>query len=301
MARVQPTVVACLGKRLVNDVITEEYVARVQRLIEAITVLQGAGHEIVLVGFSGGRRPPNTRTEAEAGMKYFIESLDQNQRAMLAERIFVDPHAENSIQNAENISDELREQEIDARTVNLVLVSSDYHVDRILMVDRLMPLQSLCAQLRSIVGSVSFFRAPFTLGNWPHRNLYLLKDLLTVVRVNIEGICGLKKQKGKYIEVGATTDRLIPETVALLKAVVREVRDIGAQAQQEGAFSDSQASDVARAIELLLDVDSVLQRQHQKPFFADQTEMAELRSTCDKIDEAVGGLKKFDPDTPHKL
>lgn len=275
-------VIACLGKRLHdNGDITEEYKKRIDKMIGILRDLTEQQKEIRRIIFSGGQR------EAVRGMKYFLEALGDDKIPDYVRKTHVETRSRNTIENIMNICMELQSEGIDLRNIHLILISSDYHVDRILMVDRLMPLQSLCAPLHRLVGKLSFYRACY-----PHdksaSEVYLLKDLLNVMRVNLEGVCGIAKRDKEYKDASVTADRLIPEGVDLFERIVDRL------SKASGEVEDSDGI-LKNALPIL----ETCRRSfglRKKKLFLSEDDRSELKGNCIELDCVMKKLDKFDPD-----
>jgi hypothetical protein len=279
-------VIACLGKRLHgNGDITEEYRKRIDKMIGVLRDLTEQQKEIRRIIFSGGKG------EAVRGVRYFLEALGDDEIPNYVRKIHAETRSKNTIENIMNICTELRmelqSEKIDLQNVHLILISSDYHVDRILMVDRLMPLQSLCAPLHELVGKLSFYRACY-----PHdksaSEVYRLKDLLNVMRVNLEGVCGIAKRDQGYEDASVTVDRLIPEGVDLFEEIVDRL----SKAPGEGKDSDG----ILESTLLILETCRNSFRSRRRKLLLSEDDRDELKKNCRKLDCVMKKLDKFDPD-----
>lgn len=202
-------VVAVLGKRLKSG-ITKEYASRIDYLLSELEM----GHVAAdLIGFSGGKTGHEQISEAEVGRNYFAALA---KTPAIISKTFLDPHAQNTIENVANILAHVQETvNCSQRDVTLTLVSSDYHLERLEIIDQRMPAQSLLKPLREKVGELRFLRAPYPYHDAWQGKLYLLADKLTIMRVNIEGIRQRNLEKVLIENVRDFLDTLLALSAAL--------------------------------------------------------------------------------------
>ncbi len=123
-------VVAVLGKRLRGG-ITKEYASRIDFLISEMETGRLTAD---LIGFSGGKTGDAQLTEAEAGETYF-NGLVKDKLSNIP-TTFLDPCAKDTIENVNNILSRVQKTVKYAwRDVALTLASSDYHLERLEIID----------------------------------------------------------------------------------------------------------------------------------------------------------------------
>lgn len=183
----QVHVCALLGKVLQNGNISREFRSRLERYVEVLR--RDAGSSRLYVAICGGRG------EAEAAMRF----LEQGDGDLLPpyERRFEDPLSENSIQNFDALGRYLVSLlSPDRQRIGLTVVSSKYHIDRILFVDRHLKPQSLVNSVRLAVHPNLLFweRVEYeplysddAVVKW-FAEVYTSVERLVPMQVNIEGM-----------------------------------------------------------------------------------------------------------------
>ncbi|GAK82519.1 hypothetical protein JCM19238_55 [Vibrio ponticus] len=194
-------VLIVLGKRLVNDELTEEGRSRVSALVEVLPTLT---HKQVAIMFSGGGPEEHARTEAEALFEHFTQLAPDFDQYLSPQQVMLENQSTNSVQNlifaADLLADQLLEEHLGSKIspIRIRLVSSDYHIERIIEIDKLMPEQGLIgrfvrhAQQRGITINLPLVMAQHTIARYPYQTeqgkAFLLIDKLTTYRVYLEGI-----------------------------------------------------------------------------------------------------------------
>lgn len=179
-----------LGKKLINGRITREYADRIGFLTQELKL---GKINPDLIGFSGGKTEFTTQSEAEEGEKYF-KSLEKKLSLSVFET-FCESQSKNTVENIRNILTHVYGYiDFPAKEISLELLSSDYHLDRLEIIDERMKTQSLLKPIREMVGELNLLRVPYPYTrNYDHiqtwcSKLYRIVDKLTVTRVNIEGV-----------------------------------------------------------------------------------------------------------------
>ncbi|WP_114767000.1 YdcF family protein [Vibrio rhodolitus] len=199
-------VLIVLGKRLVNDELTEEGRSRVSALVE---VLPRLTHKQVAIMFCGGGPEEHARTEAEALFEHFTQLAPNFAQYLSPQRIMLENQSTNSVQNlifaADLLADQLLAEQLfeehlgsKISPICIRLVSSDYHIERIIEIEKLMPEQGLVgrfirhAQQRGISIDLPLVMAQHTIAQYPYQTeqgkAFLLIDKLTTYRVYLEGV-----------------------------------------------------------------------------------------------------------------
>ena len=140
-----------LGKELKDDRITLEYKDRIDCLIENLKKMDYLSNtekqdvKWLSVLFSGGQKIIGHFTEARQGQDYFETKL--NNDGLVLPTIDVDLEAKNTPQNIENILKKLDKES----KIFLYLISTDYHIQRLKDIRRLLPKnRSLLAKIDRI-------------------------------------------------------------------------------------------------------------------------------------------------------
>ncbi len=189
--------VLILGKRLVNNRITTEGAARVRALLAH---LSGADLSRTVLGFCGGTSPKQPKPEALALFEEYHHQCAEGPAAPQPRDILFDTTSSNTIQNIENISKELVATKLVRKDEELrvKLVTSDYHLERIVKIQQQMDERGL---LRILIAEAAKqgiqiklpYEVPEHVGAaYPHSSplgkLYRQVDRLTIYRVYLEGL-----------------------------------------------------------------------------------------------------------------
>ncbi|WP_104402085.1 YdcF family protein [Vibrio penaeicida] len=198
----QKLLIVVLGKRLVNNQLTLESRSRVEGLIEFLQSLNNANKKIVL-GFCGGVTHGNQSSEAEEMHKYF-RSASLGVRLPVISETLVENNSTSTVENMQMLSSILNESGVfkSNEDVQLVLVSNDYHLERIFEIQELIDEQGLLRELqkRCLVEGITLsvpyciskhvaVRYPYTQGHINgNAKLFLQVERLTTYRVFLEGV-----------------------------------------------------------------------------------------------------------------
>jgi len=186
-------VVLVLGKRLVNNSLTLEGHSRVQALS---ATLQRLNLDQTAIIFCGGATDGQTQTEAQAMFDCF-KSIHQGQ---MPPHVILEDQSTNTIENICNAADKLVASKLCrvGQAINVLLVSNDYHLNRIFEIQRLMDEQGLLTTLRNQCAQsgldlvISPMLDKHIAVPYPHHNtlgrIFLLLDELTTYRVYLEGV-----------------------------------------------------------------------------------------------------------------
>lgn len=187
-------VVIVLGKKLIRDQITVELATRVHELVKQ---LKAKKLKPDLVCFTGGKQPGGLVSEAVAGYTYFRQLCERDGVETTSFEFYLDEHAKNSIENIRNVLAEVKRRlGGTAGQCRFTLVSSDYHLRRLDEVHYLTSQQSLLSELEQAGLTWDYVQAPYPfhvsadpVTAWLAK-INLLRDELTFVRVNLEGVLG---------------------------------------------------------------------------------------------------------------
>lgn len=243
-----------LGKKLINGRPTCEFRDRIRRLVKSDP------RQFHLIVFCGGGDPP----EARVGLDEFRKQLSPDSPATeyvehggsgrfietTGSRIpvFLGDRSMKAVEIVEAARDCLAHEE--TRSMDVEIISSDYHVERFLFVDEHMPEQSLPKMIRDLnrVDGVRFLRAPYhyefvssTVSRWLGK-IYRLNDRLTVMRVNLEGLFDLK------------LDGIVPAVAADFRRTIDRIKDnLADEPEGHEASTDIRVvkKTIGRAIRLL--------------------------------------------------
>ena len=192
-------VVIVLGKRLVNSRLTLEGEARVEALSNTITSLPTERTAII---FCGGLTQGQSISEADAMYRYF-KSLNATAAHPFPERqILLENRSLNTLQNMRYAPQVLRDSGLFelwlTEPVEVILLSNDYHLERIIEVQTLMDEQGLLRVLQSECAFMGItLNIPLDISKHisvpypyegPRATAFLLLDELTTYRVYLEGV-----------------------------------------------------------------------------------------------------------------
>ncbi len=194
-------VVIVLGKRLIDNRLSTEGVSRVRALVDAVESLPMSNTAVILCG---GRTQGQSIAEADA-----MYSCFQRFSACLSEpfpesRILIENRSLNTLQNMHNAAEILCSSAVwlpptpNQLPINVILLSNDYHLERILEIQTLMDEQGLLRVLKSRCASMGIeLNISLDINNhisvpYPHHGVlaeaFLLLDELTTYRVYLEGV-----------------------------------------------------------------------------------------------------------------
>lgn len=199
-------VVLVLGKRLCDNQLTAEGHSRVAALAAYLTPMPVEQTALI---FCGGQLRGQKRSEAHAMADHF-----QHLFAPLADsytslgHLLLEGQSENTIENMENaasklIASGLCERKCDnfgqpSECVEICLVSNEYHLQRIIEIQKMMPEQGLLTTLTQrceqagLHVTISLDITQHCAVPYPHQSeqaqAFLLVDELTTYRVYMEGV-----------------------------------------------------------------------------------------------------------------
>lgn len=188
-------VVVVLGKRLVNNTLTQEGHRRVEALTECLAEMD-LQHTAVI--FCGGVSEGQLQTEARAMFDYFKRHYPY--KRAFPQHVLLEDQSTNTIENMVNAGKTLIDSELcrSGQAVKVQLVSTDYHLKRIFEIQSLMDEQGLLRLLENqclktglelqIERSIDAHYPAV----YPYQNVlaqvFLLLDQLTTYRVYLEGV-----------------------------------------------------------------------------------------------------------------
>ena len=226
--------VVVLGKRLNKNELTAEGQGRVEA---AIDYLVSRSNDEVAIAFCGGVTPGQTLSEAEVMYEYFLQLESQLESPLSIQARLLEKKSTNTIENIHNLALELIESGLfeNGQQLNVILVSNDYHLQRIFEIQSLMDAQGLLKVLEERCGqlgvSLNIERdiEQHVVVPYPHRTvqgqLFLLTDSLTTYRVYLEGTVA-----GRFVGQEQQT-RKIPAQLGL------DAIDKATQLSESGQFS----------------------------------------------------------------
>ncbi|NAX19694.1 YdcF family protein [Vibrio sp. V39_P1S14PM300] len=188
--------VIVLGKRLVGNQLTPEGEARIGAAFEA---LSHCDVDRTVLAICGGYSDSQTQSES-AAMKMRFESLClETGWDFPPAQVVIEQRSTNTIENMTCMAQTLLSSGVvnASQTIAVTLVSTDYHLKRILMVEKQMPEQGLlrllikrCAQ-HGLHLDISPSQAQHVSAPYPYAGergqLFALVDQLTLYRVFLEG------------------------------------------------------------------------------------------------------------------
>ncbi|MGR5157141.1 YdcF family protein [Vibrio owensii] len=190
-------VVIILGKRLVHDQLSAEGRSRVEALLN---VLNEFCFETTALVFCGGVTQGQTVSEADAMYRYFCQLTKAREIDFPEQQVIIENRSLNTVQNMQNAAAELLRSGLceTGQTIEVILLSNDYHLERIIEIQTLMDEQGLLRVLKSRCADMGVkLNIPLDLSyhvSVPYPNTgvlaeaFLLFDELTTYRVYLEGV-----------------------------------------------------------------------------------------------------------------
>ncbi|EMR38490.1 YdcF family protein [Vibrio harveyi] len=190
-------VVIILGKRLVHDQLSAEGRSRVEALV---SVLNQWDFESTALVFCGGVTQGQTISEADAMYQYFGQLAKVRGIDFPDQQVIIESRSLNTVQNMQNAAKELLKSGLCpmGQAIEVILLSNDYHLERIIEIQTLMDEQGLLRVLKSrcadmgIELTVSLDIAEHISVPYPNSgsqaDAFLLFDELTTYRVYLEGV-----------------------------------------------------------------------------------------------------------------
>lgn len=192
-------VVVVLGKRLVDSQLTAEGRSRIEALAHLLPQLNSGSFAVI---FCGGRLANQQISEAQAMFDYLTTQFPLSAKCIRQGRVLLEDQSTTSVENIANASAELIKSRLCSvdDPVKVMLLSNDYHIERILEIEQLMPEQGLLNRLKINAQQVGLKlvvplqRRQHILARYPHQTVlgdaFLLVDQLTTYRVYMEGVVG---------------------------------------------------------------------------------------------------------------
>ncbi|EGR3452688.1 YdcF family protein [Vibrio parahaemolyticus] len=192
-------VVIVLGKRLVNNQLSAEGITRVEAL--AAKILEMPMENTALI-FCGGKTQGQSISEADAMYAYFQTLNTSLAKPFPTSQILLENRSLNTFENMRNAAKVLCESGLfplpSQATVEVILLSNAYHLERILEIQTLMDEQGLLRVIKSQCASVGLdlhisldiqkhISVPYP-HQGPQAEVFLLLDELTTYRVYLEGV-----------------------------------------------------------------------------------------------------------------
>ncbi|WP_104048075.1 YdcF family protein [Vibrio jasicida] len=190
-------VVIILGKRLVHDQLSAEGRSRVEALLN---VLNEFCFETTALVFCGGVTQGQTVSEADAMYRYFYQLAKAREIDFPEQQVIIENRSLNTVQNMQNSAAELLRSGLceAGQTIDVTLLSNDYHLERIIEIQTLMDEQGLLRVLKSrcaemgVKLNISLDLLHHVSVPYPNTGVlaeaFLLFDELTTYRVYLEGV-----------------------------------------------------------------------------------------------------------------
>ncbi len=199
-------IVIVLGKRLIDNNLTPEGTSRVQALADALDWLP---IESTILVFCGGVTQGQTIAEADAMYRHFQTLSAMRQTPFPSQflpnsQVLIENRSQNTMQNMQYAAEILcrsKRFEPDSDNddpINVILLSNDYHLERVIQIQSLMDEQGLLRVLKSHCASMGLkLSIPLDIKQhisvpYPHKGAlaeaFLLLDELTTYRVYLEGV-----------------------------------------------------------------------------------------------------------------
>ncbi|MGR5435632.1 YdcF family protein [Vibrio owensii] len=247
-------VVIILGKRLVHDQLSAEGRSRVEALLN---VLNEFCFETTALVFCGGVTQGQTVSEADAMYRYFCQLAKAREIDFPEQQVIIENRSLNTVQNMQNAAAELLISGLceTGQTIEVTLLSNDYHLERIIEIQTLMDEQGLLRVLKSRCADMGVkLNIPLDLSlhvSVPYPNTgvlaeaFLLFDELTTYRVYLEGVkrCAFERDLAEV--------RAKPLAVGL--GAIEKLQALDLEPEVRG-----QIADMKKAIEMTAFDDSVV-------------------------------------------
>lgn len=190
-------VILVLGKRLVNSRLSAEGRSRVDALASFATRFDFSESA---VAFCGGTLAGQKMSEAQAMAQRFDTHFPSLALSIPPAHIILEDRSRNTVENIENAAHQLITAGLCSthQTVDFSLVSNDYHLARIIEIQKMMPEQGLLSTLEQrcqkagLAVSISLEQSKHCSVRYPHvgeqAQAFLLLDELTNYRVYLEGV-----------------------------------------------------------------------------------------------------------------
>ncbi|WP_186174860.1 YdcF family protein [Vibrio jasicida] len=247
-------VVIILGKRLVHDQLSAEGRSRVEALLN---VLNEFCFETTALVFCGGVTQGQTVSEADAMYRYFYQLAKAREIDFPEQQVIIENRSLNTVQNMQNAAAELLRSGLceAGQTIDVTLLSNDYHLERIIEIQTLMDEQGLLRVLKSrcaemgVKLNISLDRSHHVSVPYPNTGVlaeaFLLFDELTTYRVYLEGV-----KRGAF-ERDLAEVRAKPLDIGL--SAIEKLQALDLEPEVRG-----QIADMKKAIEMTAFDDSVV-------------------------------------------
>ncbi|MCC4224140.1 YdcF family protein [Vibrio campbellii] len=246
-------VVIILGKRLVHDKLSAEGRSRVEALSN---VLNELCFDTTALVFCGGITQSQTVSEADAMYGYFRHLMEVKGVDFPEQQVIIENRSLNTVQNMQNAAAELLQSGLcqTGQTIEVTLLSNDYHLERIIEIQTLMDEQGLLRVLKSRCEEMGVhLNIPLKVSKhisvpYPNTGVlaeaFLLFDELTTYRVYLEGV------KRDVFKRDLAEVRAKPLAIARRAIERLQVLQLGQDVQR-------QIADMKKAIEMTAFDDSV--------------------------------------------
>ncbi|WP_045409541.1 YdcF family protein [Vibrio jasicida] len=247
-------VVIILGKRLVHDQLSAEGRSRVEALLN---VLNEFCFETTALVFCGGVTQGQTVSEADAMYRYFYQLAKAREIDFPEQQVIIENRSLNTVQNMQNAAAELLRSGLceAGQTIDVTLLSNDYHLERIIEIQTLMDEQGLLRVLKSrcaemgVKLNISLDLSHHVSVPYPNTGVlaeaFLLFDELTTYRVYLEGV-----KRGAF-ERDLAEVRAKPLAIGL--GAIEKLQALDLEPEVRG-----QIADMKKAIEMTAFDDSVV-------------------------------------------
>ncbi|MGI9946075.1 YdcF family protein [Vibrio hyugaensis] len=247
-------VVIILGKRLVHDQLSAEGRSRVEALLN---VLNEFCFETTALVFCGGVTQGQTVSEADAMYRYFCQLAKAREIDFPEQQVIIENRSLNTVQNMQNAAAELLRSGLceAGQTIDVTLLSNDYHLERIIEIQTLMDEQGLLRVLKSrcaemgVKLNISLDLSHHVSVPYPNTGVlaeaFLLFDELTTYRVYLEGV-----KRGAF-ERDLAEVRAKPLDIGL--GAIEKLQALDLEPEVRG-----QIADMKKAIEMTAFDDSVV-------------------------------------------
>nr|WP_228481416.1 YdcF family protein [Vibrio fluminensis] len=197
-----------LGKRLVDGQLTLEGRSRVVELAEMLAETNVSRLAIV---FCGGKQGAMAMSEGDAMRNFFYQHFPELAQKISHERVLVEDQSTTTVENLLNALNKLMDSQfcLAGDYLQLRLVSNDYHIERVVEIEKILPEQGLIGQcLRAGKRAGLALTIPLDINqhliapypyNTEESDAFLLLDQLTSYRVYLEGVVNSAYQRAIFI------------------------------------------------------------------------------------------------------
>lgn len=197
-----------LGKRLVDGQLTLEGRSRVVKLAEMLAETNVSRLAIV---FCGGKQGEIALSEGDAMRNFFYQHFPDLAQKISHERVLVEDQSTTTVENLLNALNKLMDSQLclPGDRLQIRLVSNDYHIERVVEIEKILPEQGLIGQCvragekAGLTLTIPLDVNQHLIAAYPYdteaSKAFLLLDQLTSYRVYLEGVVNHVYQRAIFI------------------------------------------------------------------------------------------------------